>query len=82
MKSIDLEFQITPAGFQSVRRKFASEGVVVPDATNGELEQSGVKARFTYDGRLLRVSVYDKPWAYPSGIVKSRLAEFIQSAIL
>ena len=82
MTPIDLEFQIGPEKFQAVRRHFAEHHVAVPDEASGEIEQSGVKARFTYDGITLRVQVYDKPWIYPEAKVIEKLSDFINSAIV
>ena len=79
--SFDLQpIALDPDEWGRVRSAFAREGVDVPDMASGEIEQSGIKARFTYDGSTLRVTVVEKPWLYPEGVVRSHLTEFIENA--
>ncbi len=82
MTPIELEFKLTPAAFQAVRRHFAEHHVEVPDEASGEIEQSGVKARFTYDGQVLRVTVYDKPFLATDSLVIAKLTDFIESTLI
>ena len=79
MDPINLTFQVSPEKFQAIRRHFAEHHVEVPDEASGELEQQGVKARFTYDGTTLSVTIYDKPWIYPARVVAEKLSNFIES---
>ncbi len=69
-----------PEEWQRIRSAFARKGVDVPDMAQGEIEQSGIKARFTYDGETLQVTVTDKPFVYPERLVRSRLEDFIENA--
>lgn len=78
---IELQFDATPEQFQAVRRNFEKNGVDVPDEASGEIEQDDVKARFTYDGRTLRVSVYEKPWYAPESMVEEKLRDFIIASL-
>ncbi len=80
-----MSFDLTPIQadadqWQHIREAFRLEGVDVPDEAAGEIEQDGIKARFTFDGQTLRVTVTDKPFLYPESVVKRRLENFIESA--
>lgn len=77
-----LQFTITPEQWQGVRAAFAKEGVDVPDEAAGEISQSGIRARFTFDGARLSVTVYDKPFIYPIRVVVERVKNFIEDAIV
>lgn len=81
MEPINLEFPCDAEAFKHLRMAAAGQGLYLPDEAHGEIEYKGIKARFTYDGRVLRITVYDKPWVYPSSVVKSRLEEAITKAM-
>lgn len=81
MDPINLNFDVSPDQWKQVRAAFGREGVDVPDEAAGEIHRSGVKARFTYDGSRLAVTVYDKPLLYPAGVVMTKLKTFIEEAI-
>lgn len=79
--SFDLHpIELTPERWQAVRARFKSQGVTVPDEASGEIDKDGIKAQFTYDGQVLRVTIIDKPWLYPAGTVAEKLTEFITEA--
>lgn len=82
MDPINLNFDVTPDQWQNVRSAFARKGVDVPDEAAGEISQSGIRARFTFDGARLSVTIYEKPFIYPIRVVVERVKNFIEDAIV
>lgn len=77
-----LSFTLTPDEFEKVRHHFLQHGVKLPDEAAGEIYQKGVRCAFTFDGRVLRVTVIDKPWLVTQDYVEGKLREFIEQSLI
>jgi len=67
--------------FDSMKQKLADYGISVPSGNEGEMEGYGVKGHFKWDGtENLTLTITDKPFIIPCGMIINKLQEFVHSA--
>ncbi|MCX9084333.1 MAG: hypothetical protein OIN87_05985 [Candidatus Methanoperedens sp.] len=70
---------VTPEVFACMKKKLGDAGINVPPGNSGEMQGSGVKAHFEWDGRSnLKIIVTDKPFIVRCGYVLSKITDLVQ----
>lgn len=69
---------VTPDVFTCMKKKLEATGIHVPAGNSGEMEGSGVKAHFEWDGRSnIKITITDKPFIVSCGYVIGKITDFV-----
>ena len=69
---------ITPDVFECMKKKLKGAGIHVPQGNNGDMEGSGVKAYFEWDGKSdLIITIQKKPFILSYGFVLGKIKSFV-----
>jgi len=69
---------VTPEVFTRMKKKLEAAGIHVTAGNNGEMEGSGVKAHFEWDGGSnLKIIVTDKPFIVSYDYVIGKITDFV-----
>lgn len=64
--------------FECMKKKLEAAGFHVPPGNRGEMEGSGVKAHFEWDGKSdLTITITSKPFIVTCGYVIKRINNFV-----
>jgi hypothetical protein len=64
--------------FTCMKKKLEAEGIHVPEGNIGEMEGSGIKAHFEWDGiSNLKIIITDKPFVLICGYVIGKITDFV-----
>ena len=71
-------YHITPDVFECMKKKFKDAGIQVPQGNNGNMEGSGVKVHFEWDGKsTLIIRIKSKPFIVSCGFVNGKIKDFV-----
>ncbi len=69
---------ITPDVFECMKKKLQDAGIHVPQGNSGDMEGSGVKAHFEWDGKSnLIITIKKKPFILGYGFVIGKIENFV-----
>lgn len=69
---------VTPEVFKCMVKKFKAAGIHVPSGKSGDMEGSGVKAHYEWDGITnLKITITDKPFIASCGYVIGKITDFV-----
>jgi hypothetical protein len=71
-------YHITPDVFECMKKKFKDAGIQVPQGNSGDMEGSGIKAHFEWDGKsYLIITIQKKPFILSYGFVIGKIKSFV-----
>ena len=71
-------YHITPDVFECMKKKFKDAGIQVPQGNCGDMEGSGIKAHFEWDGKSdLIITIQKKPFILSYGFVIKKIKSFV-----
>lgn len=69
---------VPPDVFTCMKKKLEGAGIHVPPGNSGDMEGSGVKAHFEWDGiKNLKITIIDKPFIVTCGYVIGKITDFV-----
>ncbi len=69
---------VTPDVFKCMKNKFEASGIHVPSGDSGDMEGSGVRAHYEWDGKSnLRITITDKPFIASCGYIIGKITDFV-----
>lgn len=69
---------VTADVFICMKKKLEATGIHVPSGNSGDMEGSGVKAHFEWDGKSnLKITITDKPFIVSCGYVVGKITDFV-----
>ena len=70
--------KVTPDVFECMKKMLKDAGILVSSGNSGDIEGSGVKAHFEWDGKSnLKITIKSKPFILSCGYVKGKIADFL-----
>ena len=70
-------YPLTPQQFAALRTRLLASGVTLPAEAYGTLAYSGITLKYSYDGQKLALSIQQKPFLIPSGIIWNKVDEWM-----
>lgn len=69
---------VTSDVFICMKKKLEATGIHVPSGNIGDMEGSGVRAHFEWDGKSnLKITITDKPFIASCGYVIGKITDFV-----
>lgn len=71
-------YHITPDVFECMKKKLKDAGIQATQGNSGDMEGSGIKAHFEWDGKSnLIITVKMKPFILSCGFVNGKIEAFV-----
>ncbi len=69
---------VTSDVFECMKNKLKDAGIHVSPGNSGDMEGSGVKAHFEWDGKSnLKITIKSKPFILSCGYIIGKIADFL-----
>ena len=69
---------VTSEVFECLKKKFESARIHFPTGNSGDMEGSGVKVHFEWDGKSnLTITITEKPFIVSCGFVIGKITDFV-----
>jgi hypothetical protein len=69
---------VTPDVFECMKKKLKDAGIYVSPGNDGDIEGSGVKAHFEWNGKSnLKITIKSKPFILSCGYVIGKIEDFL-----